>query len=202
MYNQVLNAEYQLAWNGPFMLQGSQSEVFLKSPATDESGIYLFTVEYCHGYLIYMAGWTTRPFKKRIQEHIRAYRRGTYTIFDTKSLQIGKRVELWHGMWMKKSTNTEEMKELFHSRRQELEPAIEDLLFAYRIVIAPLQTERRALARIEAAIMNILYSGSEPISTLQDRSMALALRWAEETLFLVCNLATVNLHGLPQFFEE
>ncbi|MEW6125565.1 MAG: hypothetical protein AB1757_00765 [Acidobacteriota bacterium] len=201
MLNDTDHDSYLLSWKGPLVLQGCEGELFLKSPVVEQSGIYLFTVEHNNGYLIYMAGWTTRPFKKRLKEHIATYRKGTYTIFDPESLQNGKRVELWHGMWMGKSTNTPEMKQLFHSRYQELELPIESLLSAFRIFLAPLNTERRSLARIEAAIMNLLYSAEEPISTIPDKGMALAPRWIEEKPFLVNSTSTVLLYGLPELFE-
>lgn len=192
---------YQLDWKGPFVLQGSRGESFLKSPAADQSGIYLFTVEYRNGYLLYMAGWTTRSFKRRLREHIGKYRKGTYTILEPKSLQNGKRVAIWRGMWTKKATNTPEMKELFRSRRQGLEPAIEALLSTFRIFLAPLKAERRVLARIEAAIMDRLYSGIKPVNTLPDKGMHLAPRRVKEKPFVVHNAPAVHLHGLPQCFE-
>jgi hypothetical protein len=201
MNNHTFDNTYLLEWTCPLVLQGCGGELFLNSSIVEQPGIYLFTVEYNNGYLIYMAGWTTRPFKKRLKEHINTYRKGTYTIFDSESLQNGKRVELWHGMWMSKATNTPEMKQLFRSRYQELEPAIESLLSTFRIFLAPLNTERRTLARIEAAIMNILYSGVEPVSTIPDKGMALAPRWVEEKPFLVNNALPVCLHGLPNIFE-
>ena len=192
---------YLLEWEEPFVLQGRERNLFLNSPIAEQSGIYLFTIEYQEGYLIYMAGLTTRPFKKRLREHVNTYRKGIYTIFNSESLQNGKRVELWHGMWTKKSTNTPENKELFQSRDEELKPAIELLLSTFRIFLAPLKAERRVLARIEAAIMNILYSEAEPISTIPDKGMALAPRWAKEKPFLVNNILTVPLYGLPKTFE-
>lgn len=201
MNNQTFDNSYLLRWSEPLVLQGCEGELVFNSPIANQSGIYLFTVEYDNGYLIYMAGWTLRPFKKRLKEHINTYRKGTYTIFDSKRLQNGERVELWHGLWMNKTTNTPERRQMFVSRYQELEPAIESLLCAFRIFLAPLNTQRRVVARIEAAIMNILYSGLEPISIIPDKGMALAPRWTSERPFLVNNASTCCLHGLPSIFE-
>jgi hypothetical protein len=142
-----------------------------------------------------------RPFKKRLSEHLREYRRGTYTIFETTDLIIGRQTELWHGMWHRKSTNTLETKKLFQSRQEELEPAIDKLLCTFRIFFAPLIVEHRILARIEAAIMKILYSEKEPLCTLPDKGMALAPRWEKEESFTVHNLSPVLLYGLPEYFE-
>ncbi len=105
------------------------------------------------------------------------------------------------GMWTRKSTNTPEMKELFLSRRQELEPATERLLCTFRVFFAPLETERRILARIEGAIMNILYSEVVPISSIPDKGMALAPRWETENPLVAKNLFSVHIHGLPQSFD-
>ncbi len=78
----------------------------LVAPAASKCGLYILTSEYRHGYLIYAAGWTTRPFARRMREHIRQYRKGTYTVLDAASLRRGFRKELRHGMWTKKDTNT------------------------------------------------------------------------------------------------
>lgn len=196
-----MSEEYLLDWKGPLVLRGSDERLFLHSQVVNLAGIYLFTVNYRGGYLVYMAGWTTRPFKKRLNEHINAYKKGTYTIFDPKSLQNGKRVEVWHGMWTKKATNTPKMKKMFQVRHRELEPTIESLLSTFQIFLAPLNVERRALARIEAAIMNMLYSSSEPVNTIPDIGMALAPRWAKEKPFLVKNVSPVRFYGLPESFE-
>ncbi|MGH9834020.1 MAG: hypothetical protein ACRD9Y_13445 [Blastocatellia bacterium] len=190
-----------LNWSGPFVLQGPDGNLLFDSPIASECGIYIFTVIHRDGFLIYLTGWTTRPFKKRLKEHMREYRKGTYTIFNTESLRNGKRDEIWHGMWTKRETNTREMKALFESRHQEINPAIENLLSTFRIFVAPLEAERRVLARIEAAIMNILYSSEEPFCSLPDKGMALAPRWASEQPFLVKSKAEVFLHALPQCFE-
>ena len=93
---------------------------------------------------------------------MREYRKGTYTILDTKGFPAGERVELWHGMWTKKETNTPEMKARFESRRHELNLAIENLFSTFRIFVAPIEVERRVLARIEAALnINRSYKAGE-----------------------------------------
>jgi len=197
----VIDDTLLLDWSGPFVLQGPDGNLLFDSPIASKWGIYIFTVIYRDGFLIYLTGWTTRPFKKRFKEHMREYRRGTYTIFNTESLRNGKRDEIWHGMWTKRETNTREIKALFESRHQEINPAIENLLSTFRIFVAPLEAERRVLARVEAAIMNILYSSEEPFCSLPDKGMALAPRWASEQPFLVKSKAEVFLHALPKFFE-
>jgi hypothetical protein len=198
---EVVDDRLLLDWNGPFALQGPDGNLFFDSPVANQCGIYVFTINYQDGYLIYLTGWTTRPFKKRFKEHIREYRKGTYTIFNCESFRNGKRDEIWHGMWTKKETNTLAMKALFESRHQDINPVIEDLLSTFRIFVAPLERERRVLARVEAAIMNLLYSSEEPFSSLPDKGMALAPRWTSERPFLVENKADILFHALPQCFE-
>lgn len=151
--------------------------------------------------MIYFAGLTTRPFKTRVKEHIKEYRKGTYTIFDTESLLNGKRVEIWHGMWFKKATKTPEMMNKFILRSNELQPEIEKLLSTFRIFLAPLNVDKRALWRIEAAIMNNLYKANEPFKNIPDKGMHLSPRWKRETPFLVFNQSNIQFHGLQQCFE-
>ena len=124
-----------------------------------------------------------------------------YTVLDSLSLQDGRRVEVWHGMWTKKATNTPERKALFQSRRDKIQPAIDDLLRTLRIFVAPLPPERRVLARIESAIMNMLWSADEPINTIPDRGMALAPRRPDEPPFIVHSYTPSILFGIPSRFE-
>jgi hypothetical protein len=195
----LIENTYRLDWQGPFILQGVQGNLLFDSPVAKQWGIYLFTVEYHNGYLIYFAGLTTRSFKQRCKEHIEAYRTGVYTIFDAKSFQQGKRVKVWHGFWFRK--RTDEMEDEFLARCQKIESATEELLLTFRIFLAPLETEKRILERLEAAIMNVLYSGVGAVSSLPDRGMALSPRRLNEKPFLAYSTATVCLHGLPESFE-
>jgi hypothetical protein len=190
-----------ICWRGPFFLHGDQGELVTKATIASRSGIYLFTVEYNGCYLIYAAGLTSRSFKIRFLEHMRDYRKGKYTLFDCADLQKGKRTEMWHGMWTKKSTNTPEMRKSFHSRSVELLPACDKLLSTFRIFLAPLDVEKRILERLEAAIMNNLYSGEEPVCSIPDKGMFLAPRRKTEIPLIVDSVSSVSLLGLPKKFE-
>lgn len=193
----------ELQWEGPFSWPGRSSqgvENDLNNMAVAlRCGVYLWTVEYCGGYLIYAAGITRRPFAKRFREHTRAYLNGVYTIFDVPSLKNGVRKEIWHGFWFKKSIVEEQLE--YENRFDEIRRAANDLLLSYRIFVAPVDPVPRLLERIEAAIMNLLYASTEPISVIPDKGMALAPRWPEEQPISIRNIVPVLLHGLPGEFD-
>lgn len=193
-----VNESYTLDWHGPFCFQGEE-DLLLSSSVAKQYGVYLLTVEHQGGYLIYSAGLTTRTFKQRFQEHIKAYRTGVYTIFDARKFQTGERVEVWRGFWFRKRTH--EMEQEFKNRYEEINLAASELLSAFRIFLAPLTTEKRVLERLEAAIMNNLYLGIGAVSHLPDRGMHLAPRRSDEEVFEVRSVAKVCLHGLPERFE-
>ncbi len=122
----------RLEWHGSYALRGSDEMLFKNAEVTNKPGIYLFTVKYRNGYLIYMAGYTSRPFKTRLREHIREYQKGTYHIFSPKAFRNGKRTpRVWRGLWTRKSSNTAGRKKEFQSRKKTLEPIIEELLEAF-----------------------------------------------------------------------
>jgi hypothetical protein len=193
----------ELRWEGPFGWPGLGPAGRLTSLADSSvgtsSGLYLWTVEYLDGFLIYAAGITRRPLVKRFREHTRAYRAGIYTLFDMASFKRGVREELWHGFWMGK--RTAEKQGEYDRRREELRAAAELQLSNYRIFVASLWPEPRLLERIEASIMNALYCAPAPASDIPDRGMALAPRWPTEQSITVRNVTDCLLHGLPNEFE-
>ncbi|MCC5877203.1 MAG: hypothetical protein JJU11_13360 [Candidatus Sumerlaeia bacterium] len=169
------------------------------SPVAREAGIYLWTVPYEQGYLIYAAGQTLRTFITRLREHTRAHREGFFTLFDPEELRRGRRVEIWHGSFGKKLSS--ERAADFEERREEIQRAAARQITSFRVFVGPLQRERRLLARIEAGIMDSLYAAPAPFSEVPDRGMSLSRRWKSEHTVRVNNLNAESLHALPGSFE-
>jgi hypothetical protein len=191
-------AEIKLKWQGPFAwptFESVSTKSFDLIP-TDMCGIYLFTVEWSDGYLIYAAGITRRPFVRRFREHTRAHLDGTYTIFDIDVLQRGIRREHWHGFWMKKRSS--EKQKVYDVRRDELAGLARKQLSAFRIFVAAVDPLPRILERMEASIMNALYAEPGPVSEIPDRGMMLSPRWQSELPIIVRNIHRAKLHGLPK----
>ncbi len=193
----------ELRWEGPFgwpgLAPGGRMTSLADSPVASSSGVYLWTVEYLDGFLIYAAGITRRQFVKRFREHTRAYRAGIYTLFDMASLKRGVREELWHGFWMRKRTADKQGE--YDRRREELRAAAELQLSTFRVFVASLDPMPRLLERIEASIMNALYCAPSPASDIPDRGMALVPRWPTEQSVSVRNVTGSLLHALPKEFE-
>jgi hypothetical protein len=98
-------------------------------------GVYLWTVEHGSGYLIYAAGITRRPFRKRFREHTAAYRSGVYTVFDVALLKQGVRRKVWPGFWFQKRT-AEKQRE-YEQRLDEIQTALQKLLSDYAFSLRP-----------------------------------------------------------------
>lgn len=194
----------ELRWEGPFSwpsrsFQGDE-KLFNDAMVASRCGVYLWTVEYCDGYLIYAAGITRRPFVKRFREHTtRAYLNGVYTIFDVPSLKNGIRKEIWEGFWFKKRLIEKQVE--YENLSNDIHLAANELLSNYRVFVAPVDPTPRLLERIEAAIMNLLYLSTGSISAIPDRGMALAPRWPEEQPIFIRSVAPVLLYGLPEEFD-
>lgn len=189
----------ELVWQGPFSWPGACYDAHTPdlgdSEFVDSCGVYLWTVNYGTGFLIYAAGITNRPFRVRFREHTRAYRSGVYTIFDAPSLIQGQREVLWPGFWFgHRSVNAERD---YAECESEIRVATEKLLGTYRVFVAPIQASSRVLRRIEAAIMNALYSAGGVVGQIPDRGMALAPRWDCEDPISVRNSCEQLIHGLP-----
>jgi hypothetical protein len=183
----------ELEWKGPFSWIGYENQNDLdKLPDID--GIYLWTFEFKDGYLVYCAG-ITKSTIKRFRQHSLEYKSGNYTVFNVDEAQQGKRVEIWHG-W----SYAREHRDEFNARKEEILNAVEKQLKAYRIFVAQV-SNARSRARIEAAIMQNIYSSCEPWAELADRGMHLSSRKAEEIPIKIKNISNHKLYGLPESLE-
>jgi hypothetical protein len=182
-------------WTGPYGWPKFENESNL-CPIPRQTGVYLQTVEYQSGYLIYAAGLTRRSIPKRFREHTYKYMSGDYTVLDIDAMQQGFRKEIWHG-W---GWSTEKRAE-FEKQKSIIHKAVHMQLVGFRIFVANVGTKPRILERIEASIMNTLYQQPSPFCDIPDRGMMLAPRWNTESPILVKNKCEVMLYGLPLFLE-
>jgi hypothetical protein len=163
-------------------------------------GVYLLTVEYQEGYLIYAAGITRRPMPKRFREHTREYMNGVYNVLDISAMKAGFRKEVWHGFWMRKKRSREKQAE-YNNRRLEIQESVRNQLAGFRIFAAHIGTKRRILERLEAAIMENLYRQPMPLCDIPDRGMRLTPRRKSEIPIVVKNKCSEMLYGLPACLE-
>jgi len=189
-----MNNFVDVIWKGPYSWPKYESENRLSS-MPKHSGVYLFTVEYKNGYLIYVAGITGRFFRFRFYEHTRKYMSGDYTVLDIEAMRCGIRKEIWHGWgW------TPEKRKDFNNRKQTILDAAHAQLGGMHIFVASV-ADRRIRERIEAAIMKCLYQQPAPLCEIPDKGMSLSPRRKNESPLVVKNIADACLHGLPQTFE-
>jgi len=189
-----VQTEMQASWLGPYSWPRFEKINGLSElPAFP--GVYLLTVEYLSGYLIYAAGLTRRRFRDRFNEHTREYLSGQYTVLNVSDMQLGRRSEVWHGWgW------TPAKRAQFADRQTEIREAANRQLAGFRVFVANVETSGRVLERLEAAIMNQLYHEPSPLCDMPDRGMMLAPRRETEEPIAVGNVCGSTLHGLPASF--
>lgn len=189
MSNQI--SSLHSIWYGPY----SWPQFEMKSnlpPLPKHPGIYLWTVKYLNGYLIYAAGITRRLIPTRFREHTRKYIAGDYNVLNISSMQQGVRKEVWHGWgW------SLEKRAAFAEQRLAILHAVEEQLSGFCIFVANIGTAPRLLERFEAAIMNHLYQEASPFCDIPDKGMMLAPRWKDEPPIIVENSCKSILHRLP-----
>ena len=188
---------FEVEWLGPFGWPKFEGD--LRS-IPKKPGVYLLTVEYQSGYLIYAAGITRRPMPKRFREHTREYRNGIYNVLDIVAMNAGFRRQVWHGFWMTKKRSREKLAE-YNERQIEIQKAVSKQLAGFRIFVANIGTKPRILERLEAAIMENLYKQPMPLCDIPDKGMMLAPRWKSEIPIVVKNECSVALYGLPACLE-
>lgn len=182
-------------WTGPYCWPGFAT-TYNQHPIPRHPGVYLQTVEYLGGYLIYAAGLTRRPIPERFREHTRKYMSGDYTVLDIAAMQQGIRKEIWHGWgW------SPEKRADFENRKQDILDAAAMQLAGFRVFTADVGTGPRTLERLEASIMSSLYKQPPPFCDIPDRGMMLSPRWNSETPIIVANQCSSLLHGIPPYLE-
>jgi len=187
--------EIEVTWEGPYSWPNYEQKNNLPS-LTKQSGLYLQTVAYGNGYLIYAAGLTRRTIGQRFMEHTRKYMSGDYNVLDLNAMQNGIRREIWHG-WGWTSTKREE----FEEQKSVILTAVQEQLAGFHIFIADIGNEPRLLERLEAAVMNNLYKQPSPLCDIPDKGMMLAPRRSTETTVMVSNECRFLLHGLQRQLE-
>jgi hypothetical protein len=186
--------EMQVSWLGPYSWPGFK-EINGLSELPPFPGVYLWTAEYLSGYLIYAAGLTRRRFRVRFKEHTGKYLAGEYTVLNISEMQLGRRLEVWHGWgW------TPAKRAQFAVRQTEIREAASRQLAGFRVFVANLEASGRVLERLEAAIMNQLYHEASPLCDVPDRGMMLAPRRETEEPITIWNVCESKLHGLPASF--
>ena len=181
--------ELDIRWTGPYGWPKFGNDL---APIPSHSGIYLWTVEYLDGYLIYCAGLTRRPFARRLAEHTRSFMLGNYNVLEIGAMQCGIRKEVWHGWgW------TPEKRRIFQKRNNQICAAVRKQLTGFRIFVADITVRGRILERVEAAILNTLYAAGPPFCNIPDEGMLRLPRQASEIPIVARNLCSEKLHGLP-----
>lgn len=185
----------EIRWTGPYGWPKYEHENRLPS-VPKHPGVYLWTVEYQDGYLIYAAGLTRRSIPIRLREHTRNFLNGEYNVLDIDMMQQGVRKEIWRG-WGWSPTKQAEYKK----KKQIIYDAARRQLAGFRIFVVDVGTQPRLLERLEASIMATLYKQPAPFCDIPDKGMMLAPRWDSENPIIVKSKCTTTLHGIPLMLE-
>jgi hypothetical protein len=189
-------AMLECKWDGPFGWPEMEGTL---PPVPPHRGVYLLTVEYQKGYLIYAAGLTRRPMPKRFREHTREYMNGVYNVLDIAAMKAGVRHQLWHGFWMIHRPRKRVAE--FKRRQRAIQAAACKQLADFRIFAASISPRKRILERLEAAIMDCLYKQPKPFCELPDKGMRLMPRRKSEKPIIIKNRCSSDLFWLPGCLE-
>ncbi|WP_442754256.1 hypothetical protein ACNHKD_14855 [Methylocystis sp. JAN1] len=194
------DADIDLVWQGPFGWPGFEAENGL--PAIPSiPGVYLMTVDYHDGFLLYVAGLTEKTVPHRFKQHTRAHLKGEWNVLDIDDLRNGVRTQIWHGWTEAPKTSPERMAE-FLRREEELTKAIKRQLGAYRVFVCDVRAfeERipRIYERVEASMMNTLYLQPRPFCDIPDCGMSLRPRRTGEAAIRARIVCSSRLYGTTE----
>jgi hypothetical protein len=187
----------EIEWRGPFGWPKFEGDL---PSILERPGVYLETVEYQNGYLIYAAGITGRSISIRFKEHTRKYMSGFYNVLAIAAMKKGVRRKVWQGFWTE--TPPKDRLTEYKKRQLKIQEAARKQLAGFRIFVAIIGNRKRVRERIEAAIMNNLYDKQpKPFCDVPDRNMRLIKRRPSEKPIVVKNNCESKLYGLPAYLE-
>ena len=185
----------EVGFEGPFSWAGvPDGPSVFDSPAAGEPGIYLWTIAFDDGFLVYYVGETGRNHAVRLLEHYREHAAAMYHVYSPLEFLQGRKVPLWPGRYEKE--NRKSLPECI-AAYPHLNHAIHELTLGYRFFLAPLRCEARLRRRTEAAIADTLYSAPGVIGAFQDRGIRYDRRTSEEGPVECRIKCSARIHGVP-----
>jgi len=161
-----------------------------------KNGVYLWSVPYQDGQLVYYVGVSGRKFSVRMMEHFREHMSGSYHLNEPQALVQGKKVMLWPGRYdPDKKVTVDDFIDAFPN----LAPVIYELAKRYRFWLAPINGDRRLRERIEAALAMHLYDQPGIIGDFQEKGVRYLPRRQNENLIKSVFEADAKIYGLPDF---
>jgi hypothetical protein len=191
----MLERQEIIEWLGPFNWIGPRGQSFFVQPESSMAGVYLWTIQYNNSYLVYYVGETARCFRERIREHTKQYLSGAYNLYDPVEFARGDKRSIWKGMFCDKDgLKIEE----FFNRYFELSPQVYSFLKLIRLIVAPVNDEKRFLERLEGAISMRIKSAPGIVGQFQDDGVRYRPRRSDEEPILVKMKLSVSVMGLEQ----
>jgi len=184
---------------GPFKFTNGRSSVF-SDKLSNERGIYLWTVKYKDGYLVYYVGETGKSFNDRFKIHLDNLKSGQYRIYDPKLFTQGNKKLIWNPYKrgaLKRVRYKKEFNAIYNSIQQQLENYIK----LFELFLIPFKDKDRLRLRIEAAISMRLNKAGEPIGSFQDEDIKYKPRKETEVTLSVKLSSPFKIHGLQRNLE-
>lgn len=181
---------------GPFKFTNGGSSVF-SSEFSNHKGIYLWTVKFEDGYLVYYVGETGRSFNERFKVHRDSLRSGKYRIYDPKLFVKGEKKLLWNPYLkgaVKRPSYQEEFGKIYPSIRGQLDEYIN----LFDLFLVPYNDHDRLRMRIEAAISKGFKKTDGLVATFQDEDIKYKPRVESEEAVTVHISSSQNIDGLPR----
>ena len=190
-----MSRKITVSFAGPFSWPGTpDAPSIFDADLRRQSGIYLWTIPWEEGHLIYYVGETGRSFEVRLLEHYVEHAACMYHVYSPAEFSRGEKVELWPGRY--DSLNRKSAQGCIDQYPRLCAP-IAELTLLYRLFIAPLEAEARERRRVEAAIAAHLYAQPDLVGAFQDRGIRYTSRRPDEEPIECVVTSTALLLGLP-----
>src|SRR4051812_40998327 len=91
----MANYDLEVQWKGPYRWVNNGGQAVFDYPEAGSKGLYIWTIKYGDGYLIYYIGETGKSFRERLGEERDTFYKGAWRIFDAQRFAGGEKLCIW-----------------------------------------------------------------------------------------------------------
>jgi len=191
----------KLNWEGPFSFNKEKQNCIFNNLINKKPGIYLLTVPYGRGYLIYYIGETGKSFNERMDQHLQKFIAGEYRIYNPEAFLRGEKELIWNPYIVGRGAKYRyDFKKEYLEHKSEIDPLIKTYVDQFCLFVAPFHRGDRIRKLLESAIAKHLLNQnqSDAIRKFQDDDIVYVSKSSEDSDFVIEMQMPEKLYGLSK----
>lgn len=186
-----MNTVDSIEWKGPYaMYPGEEFPLVFDADEAQVPGVYLWVVRQTDGYLPLYVGMSTRNIAWRQGEHVEGFLAGKYWIYNAELLKNGKRDYV-------RDYDPKMGISAFLNDYENLSSQVIEQLRIIQVFIAPIQSDKRFLERVESSLIELYWESEVPAEErfLDNARLSVSIPKADRIAVSVAGDALIR--GMP-----